>query len=89
MKKHGTPKTITKRLGPRVCLRKFANKQVVGYALAVFLLSYSCGWAPEILLLLIVCCVCAVVFVRASLETWCESGGRINIDAEDSYAERL
>lgn len=89
VKKHGTPKTITKRLGPRVCLRKFANKQFVGYGMAVLLLSYTWGWAPEILILLIVCCICAVVFVRASLETWRASGGRVTIDAEDSYAERL
>lgn len=89
IKKYGTPKTIQKRLGPRVCLRKLANQQVVGYALAVFLISYTFGWAPEILLLLLVCCVCAVVFVRASLETWRESGGRVSIDTEDSYAGRF
>lgn len=89
IKKYGTPKTIQKRLGPRVCLRKLANKQVVGYTLAVFLASYAVGWAPEILLLLLVCCLCAVVFVRASLETWRASGGRVSIDAEESYAERF
>lgn len=89
VKKYGTPKTIQKRLGPRVCLRKLANQQVVGYALAIFIIAYTFGWAPEILILLLVCCVCAVVFVRASLETWRESGGRVSIDAEDSYAERF
>nr|CAH0109542.1 unnamed protein product [Daphnia galeata] len=88
IKKYGTPKNIQVRLGPRVCLRKLANQQVVGYTLGIFILSYSFGWAPEILLLLLVCCVCAVVFVRASLQTWKECGGRVSIDAEDSYADR-
>lgn len=89
VKKHGTPRTITRRLGPRLCLRKLANQQFVACTLGVFVLAYSFGWAPEILLLLIVCCLSAVVFVRASLETWREAGGRVSIDAEDSYAERF
>lgn len=88
VKHYGTPRNIQKRLGPRVCLRKLANQQVVGYTLGLFILAYSFGWPPEILLLLLASCVCAVIFVRASLETWRESGGRISIDAEDSYADR-
>lgn len=88
IKKYGTPKVIQKRLGPRVCLRKLANQQVVGCTLGIFVLSYALGFAPEILCMLLVCSACAVIFVRASYETWRESGGRVCIDTEDTYADR-
>lgn len=88
IKKYGTPKTIHRRLGPRLCFRRFASQLFVGYTLGLFILFYAFGWAPEIVLLLIVCCLCAVVFVRASIETWRESGGRVSIDPEESYADR-
>lgn len=84
IKKHGTPKVIQKRLGPRLCLRKLASQQVVGYTLGILVLSYTFGFAPEILCLLVVSCACAVIFVRASYETWRESGGRICIDVADT-----
>ena len=89
IKKYGTHKNIQVRLGSGVCLRKLANQQVVGYTLGIFILSYFFEWAPEILFLLLVCCVRAVVFVRASIETWKESGGRVSIDTEDSFADRF
>ncbi|XP_057372003.1 sphingomyelin phosphodiesterase 4-like [Daphnia carinata] len=87
IKKYGTPKVIQKRLGPRLCLRKLASQQVVGYTLGILVLSYSFGFAPEILCLLLVSCACAVIFVRASYETWRESGGRVCIDAAETEAD--
>ena len=87
VKKFGTPNTIQKRLPPRICLRTLANRQVVGYTLGLALLSYGLGWAPEILILILACFFCGTLFVRASLESWREAGGRILID-EDSFTSR-
>ena len=86
VKRSGTPRVVTKRLGHRLCLRRLASQQVVAYTLAVWLVSYTFGWAPEILLLLAVCCICAFVFVRASLDTWRASGGFVSIP-DDSFVE--
>lgn len=85
VKSYGTPKTIHKRLPPRICLRTFANRQLIGYALAFFIFAYALGWAPEILMLLLFCVFCAIVFVRASLETWRESKGTLRALDEDSF----
>ena len=84
IKTFGTPKTIKKRLGPRLCLRKLAHKQLLGYILGLFIIAYLFGWAPEIFAVLLVCAFWAVVIVRASLETWKERR-RISIDYEESY----
>ena len=70
IKSYGTPRTISKHLPPRICLRTLANKQLVGYTMGFFMLAYSLGWAPEILILLISCMLLAIVFVRASISTW-------------------
>lgn len=60
---------------------------MLGYILGLFMLFYTFGWAPEILLLLLSCCMCAVVFVRASLETWRESQQQ-SAEHVDSFPER-
>ena len=89
VKSYGTPKTIHKRLPPRLCLRTFANRQLIGYTFGLFIIAYALGWAPEILILLIVCFFCGVVFVRASLETWHESRGTERPLDEDSFPSEM
>ena len=70
IKGRGTPKTISKHMPPRICLRQLANRQLIGYTMGFFLLAYALGWAPEIVLLFVICTLLAVVFVRASIRTW-------------------
>jgi len=86
VKKYGTPEVVVKHLPARVSLRFLAHQQVLGYIFGLFMLFYTFGWAPEILLLLLSCCVCAVVFVRASLETWRQSQN--SAEHVDSFAQR-
>lgn len=83
---YGTPKIIDKSLPPRISLRLLANKQLLGYTMGLFMLSYALGWAPELVLLLALGTGIFVLFTRASLDVWNECD--LSVGNEDSFAAR-